>query len=153
MLPGENIRFMSTGDLGAVAGADLYVLGRTKEIIRVHGVTYHPSDIEAAARHADPSLLVGRIAAFPAGVMKGEGIGLALESREESRAGRDDDALIRAVVREVARRCGTRPILVAVVPRHAIPVTTSGKMQRAKIRQLLATGGIHALTTWSYGDG
>src|SRR6185436_17633269 len=41
--------WLRTGDLGYVADGDLFVTGRTKEIIVHFGRNYHPEDIEWAA--------------------------------------------------------------------------------------------------------
>ncbi len=50
-----------TGDLGYLAGGELYVCGRKKDLIILAGHNIHPEDVEAAAQ---PSIPDGGVAAF-----------------------------------------------------------------------------------------
>lgn len=52
-----------TGDLGYLAGGELYVTGRQKDLIIVGGKNVHPQDIEALASEV-PGVHPGRVAAF-----------------------------------------------------------------------------------------
>ena len=52
-----------TGDLAYVAGDDVYITARTKDLIIRGGRNIHPADIEAAVGGL-PGLLPGRVAAF-----------------------------------------------------------------------------------------
>ncbi|TLM80401.1 MAG: fatty acyl-AMP ligase, partial [Actinobacteria bacterium] len=59
-LPGGWYR---TGDLGYLAGGELYVSGRMKDLIIVGGKNIYPQDIEAAASQV-PGVHPGRVVAF-----------------------------------------------------------------------------------------
>eukprot|EP00808_Paulinella_micropora_P017892 g65563.t1 len=61
----KSLSWLRTGDLGAIYEGQLYVTGRRKEIIILHGASYYPQDIEAAIRSsAHPLVRPGYIAAF-----------------------------------------------------------------------------------------
>ena len=66
MLDGEDAHYLRTGDLGAIVGGDLYVVGRLKDVIIQHGSNIHPADLEAAAVRADDRVQAAAAAAAPA---------------------------------------------------------------------------------------
>src|SRR5690606_32279486 len=46
-LPGDDRRYLRTGDLGFVSGGQLFVTGRSKDLLIVDGRNHYPQDIEA----------------------------------------------------------------------------------------------------------
>src|SRR5581483_9214706 len=54
---------LRTGDLGYIVGGELFVCGRAKDIIVVHGRKYHPQDLEWAVDDL-AGVRRGRVAAF-----------------------------------------------------------------------------------------
>src|SRR6202034_3016821 len=61
--------WVDTGDLGVMLEGELYITGRTKEIIFVNGQNYYPYDLENIAQRA-PGLDLNKVVA--AGVAKGD---------------------------------------------------------------------------------
>ncbi len=59
--------WVDTGDLGVMLEGELYITGRTKEIIFVNGQNYYPYDLENIAQRA-PGLELNKVVA--AGVAK-----------------------------------------------------------------------------------
>jgi fatty-acyl-CoA synthase len=134
--------YRETGDLGAVLGGELFIVGRTKEIIKHGGSSYAPTDIERRLETA-LSLPPNGVVAFgvrdyAAGT---EGIALAVEVRHGASA--DEVAAIQeqvhlAVLRDF--RLIAREVLVAVP--GAIPRTSSGKLRRAHLSEVYTTGDV-----------
>jgi acyl-CoA synthetase (AMP-forming)/AMP-acid ligase II len=56
--------FLCTGDLGFLHSEELFVCGRSKDLIIVRGSNHYPQDIERTAERTEPSLRAGCSAAF-----------------------------------------------------------------------------------------
>ena len=56
--------YLSTGDLGFLHKEELFICGRSKDLIIVRGSNHYPQDIERTAERAEPSLRAGCSAAF-----------------------------------------------------------------------------------------
>ena len=130
--------WLRTGDLGALHEGQLYVTGRQKEVLIVHGRNVWPQDLEAEAREAHDALagLVG--AAFSV---------LAPDERpvlvHEVRPGLDEAGLtdvVRRVQRHISRAMGVSLGNILLVRRGQIRRTTSGKIQRGVMRQRFLNG-------------
>ena len=131
--------WLRTGDLGYLADGELYVTGRVKELIIKGGRNYLPADIEAVC-HDEPRLRAGRAVAFglPNRGTGTEDLVLVAEVREPSTAG--DLALGQRLAAAVLERAGVRPDRVELLAPGALPKTTSGKLQRARVREAYSAG-------------
>lgn len=130
--------WLPTGDLGYLADGELYVAGRTKDIVIVMGRNYAAQDIEWAAERA-PGVRIGRCVAFGRAGVEGEVV-IAAEAN-----GGEPDLLPRAIWTSVSDALGVVPREIFVLPRGTIPVTTSGKVRRSWVRETYAIGELHAL--------
>jgi acyl-CoA synthetase (AMP-forming)/AMP-acid ligase II len=117
--------WLRTGDLGLIQAGELYITGRHKEILFVHGQNYYPHDLERIAE-AIPGLELGKVVV--AGVRPDSGTELLVVFILH----RGDMAEFLPLARDVVRRIGTQTGLEvdAIVPVQRIPKTTSGKVQR-----------------------
>jgi acyl-CoA synthetase (AMP-forming)/AMP-acid ligase II/acyl carrier protein len=128
--------WVDTGDLGVIHEGDLYITGRTKEIIFVNGQNYYPYDLENIAQHA-PGLELGKVAA--AGIALPGAQGEALVVFVLHRGGMQQflpTAL--AVARLINEHTGLE--VAEVVPIKRMPKTTSGKVQRHVLEAALLAG-------------
>ncbi len=128
--------WLRTGDLGFLSGGELFVTGRRKDIVIVAGRNIAPADVEYAAAHAariDPT----RIGAFGhPGPLGTEDLHIVVETRPSA-----DQAALRALVSDACyATCGVFPASVILVRSGGVPRTTSGKVQRARLRQMMAAG-------------
>ncbi len=117
--------WLRTGDLGIRTEAGLFISGRIKEVIKVHGRSVQPSEIEWAADEVE-GVRRGCSAAFNA--TASEQVVLLIESRlrkAEARA-----ALAAAVRARVQQALGIDLAEIVVLPPHTVPKTSSGKTQR-----------------------
>jgi acyl-CoA synthetase (AMP-forming)/AMP-acid ligase II len=57
-------RYLRTGDLGFFADGELYITGRRKDMIILHGRNHYAEDLEESVRRCHPSIRPGGVAAF-----------------------------------------------------------------------------------------
>jgi acyl-CoA synthetase (AMP-forming)/AMP-acid ligase II len=124
--------FFSTGDVGYLAGGDLYISGRSKDIIIVHGRNFASASIEAEVEAALGSTPPAGVAAvgLPDPRSQTEAVHIVVES---SVLPRPDQAAEEIAVRtRLDAVLGLTGVLIHWVPRRWIPRTTSGKIQRQR---------------------
>ncbi|WP_374022977.1 thioester reductase domain-containing protein [Mycobacterium sp. HNNTM2301] len=137
--------FLRTGDLGFLYEGELFVCGRSKDLIIVRGVNCYPSDIEGIVERSAPQVRGGCVAAFAVERDDQEVLTVVAEVRDAN-ALPDGKALARAI-----RRHGhIDPHTIAFVPPHSIPKTTSGKIRRSSTRQLWLDGELPVLSSYTH---
>jgi acyl-CoA synthetase (AMP-forming)/AMP-acid ligase II len=133
--------WLLTGDLGYLADGELFVTGRRKDLIIRLGRNYYPQDLEEAAYHV-PGVRTGRAAAFSVPGTDREQVVLAVECRPEGDA---DAVRLRTAIRQaVFSTLRFVPDEIVLLPPHAIPLTTSGKIMRPEARRLYLTQWVRA---------
>ena len=134
--------FLRTGDLGALRSGQLYVTGRLKEMIIVHGRNLYPHDIERELRDLDAAFaeLPAAVFASRPGAGAAEQIVAVQEVRGRGREAGELAALARAARAGLARRLGVRVGGVVLVRPGRISRTTSGKIRRTRMRTLFESG-------------
>ncbi|PSM43264.1 AMP-binding protein [Streptomyces dioscori] len=124
LLPGG---WLATGDLGLQHDGELYIVGRTKEVIIVFGANHWASDIEAVVRDT-PDLPVHGILAEQIWNDEGGRLGLVVETTQH------DEAFRRATTERIRARVvaelGITPDTIEFVRRGGIARTSSGKALR-----------------------
>ncbi len=132
--------FLRTGDLGYISGQNLYFTGRLKNVIKRRGRSFHAEDIEGEALTLLQACGVARSAVFDLDTEDGAVLVLLLELD-----GTCDKASVEARLPELQARLWESPgILVSrikLVRPRALPVTTSGKLQRGECRERFLSGG------------
>jgi fatty-acyl-CoA synthase len=127
-LTAQTIRdgWLHTGDLGYLAGGELFVCGRVKDIIIVNGRKYHPQDLEWAVGGM-AGVRRGRVVAFGVSEAgRGDRVVIVLEPNGTMPA----DVLAESIRRRIGDRFGLGIDAVAFVPAGTVGRTTSGKVQR-----------------------
>jgi fatty-acyl-CoA synthase len=132
--------WLRTGDLGYLADGELYICGRSKELIIIRGANYYPQDIELAARDL-PGIKRGNLVAF--GVNDGREERLVILAEAEAREEREP--LRQAIASRIRESIGLEVYRVALVPVGALLRTTSGKLQRRKMKRLYEQGELPEL--------
>ncbi|MFO0554465.1 MAG: fatty acyl-AMP ligase [Polyangiaceae bacterium] len=138
--------WLKTGDIGYLVGGDVHICGRAKEVIIVNGRNYYPQDLEWEASRVE-GVRKGNVIAF--GTMKPthdrERVVLALEVSVPQGEAREK---LRAEVRRVVQQAiGLTVDDVVPVDAGVLPKTSSGKLQRAKTRELYENGELLARTS------
>ncbi len=145
-LPDETAAFLRTGDLGFVAEGELYVTGRSKDLIIIRGRNIYPQDVEWGAELAHPALRRGCSAAFVQEAESDQGgerlvVVQEIDRRRESAAA-EAAAAIRVTV---AAEHDIQPESVVIVRAGEVPKTSSGKVQRDLCRRLLLAEDLKVL--------
>lgn len=120
--------YMRTGDLGFFRDGQLFVCGRSKELIIIRGRNYYPQDIERAVDGSHPALRTGCLAAF--GLSEGNEEKVALIAEIRRPRGTDFDDVVRAIRRAVSDKVQLKVHTIGLVPKDGVPKTSSGKIQR-----------------------
>lgn len=137
--------WLNTGDLGFMHDGQLYITGRSKDIIFVSGQNVYPHDLEEIILQAD---LVerGKLAVSSQRIVEtGEEKLLVFVLHRSDAADLADKA--RAMTRLLSETVGVAVHAVVPVPR--IPKTTSGKVQRFLLVDALEQGEYEALVQQS----
>lgn len=128
-IQGEEGRWLCTGDLGFLRDGQLYVAGRVKDLVVLHGRNHYPQDLEASVERAHPAVRPGGQAAFSVDDGRAERLVLVCEADPSG-----DLAAVRDAIRGVlSREHGVDAEIVLVSPR-AVPRTSSGKVQRQRCK-------------------
>ncbi|MFA5989538.1 MAG: fatty acyl-AMP ligase [Sphingomonas sp.] len=131
--------WLDTGDMGYLSDGYIYIVGRAKDMIIVNGRNHWPQDIEWAVEQL-PGFKAGDIAAFAITTPGGEETPAVLVQCRTS-----DDAersRLRDEIRERVRSVTGMNCVIELVPPRTLPRTSSGKLSRAKARNLYLAGEI-----------
>ncbi len=145
-LAGSSRTYLRTGDLGFVQGGELFVTGRSKDLLIVRGRNLYPQDLELSAEMSHPELRPGGGAAFA--VETGAGAAeerLVLVQEVERRHGAELGALAAAIRQAVAEDHEVQPHEVILVRAGTVPKTSSGKVQRFACRESYLAGELAVL--------
>ncbi len=145
-LPDSPHRYLRTGDLGTLAAGELFVTGRLKETIIVRGVNYYPCDVEQVVDDACAGLPHGGCAAFAMSTERGEELGIAVETQRHQSL--TANVVADLACRQLAESHGIAPAAVFIVRPHALPRTSSGKLQRLACLAGLRQGEIPLVDAW-----
>jgi acyl-CoA synthetase (AMP-forming)/AMP-acid ligase II/acyl carrier protein len=130
--------FLRTGDLGFLADGELFVTGRSKDLIILRGRNHYPQDIELTVEQADPALRSGCGAAFAVEVAGEERLVVVQEVERRLRDGLAEVA--ERVRRAVAEEHEAQVHEVVLIRAGSLPKTSSGKVQRHACRAAYAAG-------------
>ena len=132
--------WLRTGDLGLVdAEGYLFITGRLKDVIILGGANVVPADIEEVVDGV-PDVRYSAAVGLDNERSGTQRLHVVAEVRGESiddAAGRN---LVREIVTSVHRAIGHRPARVLLVKSGTIPKTSSGKIQRSRLGQMIEAG-------------
>ncbi|MBX3561649.1 MAG: fatty acyl-AMP ligase [Sphingomonas sp.] len=131
--------WLDTGDMGYLSNAYLYIVGRAKDMIIINGKNHWPQDIEWAVEQL-PGFKAGDIAAFSITTPGGEETPAVLVQCRTSDLG--ERGRLREAIRERVRAITGINCVIELVPPRSLPRTSSGKLSRAKARNLYLSGEI-----------
>jgi acyl-CoA synthetase (AMP-forming)/AMP-acid ligase II len=104
--------FLRTGDLGFWHDHELFITGRLKDLIIIHGRNYYPQDIELTAELSHAALRPGCGAAFSVDIDGEERLVVVYEVDRGHDRSKDDDiagAITEAVAHDHGLRARKRP--------------------------------------------
>jgi acyl-CoA synthetase (AMP-forming)/AMP-acid ligase II len=134
--------WLRTGDLGFLdASGNLFVSGRLKDVIILRGANYYPQDIERTVEECHPALRRHGAAAFSVDGERGEERLVVVQEIARTHRHAENHAEIEDCIREAVAEAHDLSVhqIVLIAP-GALPVTTSGKVQRGLARKMFYDG-------------
>jgi fatty-acyl-CoA synthase len=119
----------SSGDYGFMAGGELYVVGRLKDIVIVGGQNVFPEDVENVVNTVS-GVYAGRVVAFGiVNTYETEGLVVIAEMKDPYDSNRAL-SMEKEIARMVLTAIGVAPRRVCVVRQRSIVKSTAGKISR-----------------------
>ena len=133
--------WLDSGDRAYMAGGDVYITGRIKDIIIRAGRHLYPQEIEEAVSGI-PGIRKGGVAVFGVADQAAgtERVVVIAETRETDPARR---AALQSRAHEVVTdMAGTPPDEIVLAPPGSVPKTSSGKIRRSAAKELYENGHV-----------
>jgi acyl-CoA synthetase (AMP-forming)/AMP-acid ligase II len=129
--------WLRTGDLGFVdAEGYLFVTGRLKDVMIISGENVIPGDIEEIVDHV-AGVRYSAAVGIDSERTASQRLYVVAEVRDENAAEDAYRALSRSIVAAVYKARGHRPARVLLARAGTIPKTSSGKIQRSRLGQMI----------------
>ncbi len=138
--------FLRTGDLGFMQDGELFVTGRLKDLIIIHGVNFYPQDIELTVHQSHPRLRPDAGAAFTVDAKGGEQLIIVQEVERHKQS--DFSGVFEAIRRAVASEHELAPDAILLIRAGSVPKTSSGKIQRHACRAGYLAGTLDVVGQW-----
>lgn len=139
--------WLHTGDVGYLDGDGyLFVLGRSKSLIKRGGVTISPREVECAADRVAGVRFSVAVGVPRRTALHSEDLVVLAEARPESAATPElQRALSDAIASAVYAHTGQTPSDVVLLRPRAVPRTANGKIQHLVLRDWYAEGKLAAM--------
>jgi len=139
----RNEPYLRTGDLGFLRNGELFITGRSKDLIIVRGRNHYPQDIEHTVARVSRVVRPGSCAAFSVDSGGEEKLVLIVEiprPRPENM-----DVFTGDIRQAVAAAHEVQPWAIVLVRPGVIPTTSSGKVRRFECREQYLSGAFRGL--------
>lgn len=131
--------FLRTGDLGFIHNGELFITGRLKDLIIIHGRNHYPQDIEMTVANSHEALIPGAGAAFSVDIKGEEKLAIVQEVDRHYR-NLDHDAVTEIIKTAIAQQHEVQLHAIALIKMGSICKTSSGKIQRHACRNAFIDG-------------
>ncbi|MHC5762542.1 amino acid adenylation domain-containing protein [Nostoc sp.] len=135
--------FLRTGDLGFLDNGELFITGRAKDLIIIHGRNLYPQDIELTAERSHSSLRSSANAAFTVEINNEERLVVVQEL--EFRAKPNLAEVVNAIRQAITEEHEVQVYGVVLIKPGSIPKTSSGKIQRRATRTQFENGELNVV--------
>jgi thioester reductase-like protein len=133
--------YLRTGDIGFVDAGELFICGRIKDMLIIHGRNIYPQDIESEVQNATPKIRRNSAVAFAA-----DGSTAITVVAELVRVSDVPDSL--DIVAAVRDRMQIPIANLVFLPPRSIARTSSGKIRRSKTQQDFEQGLLNVVSQY-----
>jgi acetylornithine/succinyldiaminopimelate/putrescine aminotransferase/acyl-CoA synthetase (AMP-forming)/AMP-acid ligase II/predicted amino acid dehydrogenase/acyl carrier protein len=145
--------YFRTGDLGFFHDGELFVTGRIKDLVIIHGRNLIPADLEQTVEKCDPAIRPAFVAAVSVEAGNAERLIVIAEVRREARHDLNTAALIERIRGAVSTEFAVQVSAVTLLKPGSLPKTSSGKTQRALAKQGFTSGTLSGIVAeWRDAD-
>lgn len=145
---GDPAPYLRTGDLGFLQDGQLFLTGRLKDVIIIAGQNHYPQDLEFSVQNCHEALSDHRGAAFSVDHEDGESVVVVQEVRRSHLAALPEDEIFSRIREVIASEHGLALEAIVLLRPASIPITSSGKIQRRRCRDLYLQQSLLAVAEW-----
>jgi 1-acyl-sn-glycerol-3-phosphate acyltransferase len=131
--------WLDSGDVGYIADGELYVTGRTKDLIIRAGRNIHPQELEEAVGRI-PGIRSGFVAAFGTHDVSAGTERLVVAAETRAVKSEERERILTSVSDLATELIDSPPDDVVLLPPGSVPKTPSGKVRRSACRELYEKG-------------
>ncbi|WP_413173264.1 condensation domain-containing protein [Anabaena azotica] len=140
---GSEGTFLRTGDLGFFHHGQLFITGRSKDLIIIRGRNLYPQDIELTTENSHSALRRNGGAAFAIEIENEEKLVIVQEL--EFRAKPNFAEVVAAIRQAVSQQFEIQVHAVILIKSGTIPKTSSGKIQRRATKAEFLAGNLQII--------
>ena len=152
-LDGHKDPFLRTGDLGFMKEGELFVTGRSKDVIIVRGRNYYPQDIEQASEDSHNDVRRSGVVAFSYDDAGQEKVIICQELEKRAYRNPDVDTISASIRKAVWDTAELDVDEIILLKPAAIPKTSSGKVQRQRVKASYLANELTRVATWTKTEG
>jgi thioester reductase-like protein len=144
---GENVHtnsYLRTGDMGFMHEGELYICGRSKDMIIIRGINYYPQDIEKIVEESSPLIRKGCTAAFEIEEDGEEKLIVVAEVKNIKDVPNPTDVAIA-----VRKYMNIQTHAIIFIAPRSIPKTSSGKIARHKCKMNWLDGSLKVVKNFA----
>lgn len=146
---GNEAGYLRTGDLGFLRNRELFVTGRMKDLIIIHGRNHYPQDIENTVDSSHAALSQNACAAVAIESGGEESLAIVVELQRSMLRSFDADEVFGQIRRAVFEQHELPVHAIVLIRPATLPRTSSGKVQRSECRRRFLAGSLEAAAAWS----
>ena len=138
--------FLRTGDLGFKINEDIFVVGRLKEIVIIHGQNYYPQDIESVVEFAHPALRQSCGAVFSINTEDEESLIIIYELERKFLKKSNFEEVFRDIRNSVWESFNLKVKAIVLIKTGSVLKTSSGKIQRVLIKEMYLKNRLNVIS-------
>ncbi len=134
--PDGKVPYFKTGDFGFFKNAELFITGRLKELIIIHGKNYYPQDIENTVSLTSKNFNIQACAAFSYYSQSNEVLGIAIEAPNIG----DQSAELENKINIAMSKTHGISASIVILKDQLLPRTSNGKIKRSECSKIFTSG-------------
>lgn len=143
----SNKEYLRTGDLGFIDKDEVYITGRIKDIIKLHGKNYYPQDFEDSILNCHPKIRSGGCAAISVEIENEERLAIVCEIENDTQK-TDYRNIVDNICNVIANEYELPAHAVELIAAKTLFKTTSGKISHSACKYSYLNGKLISKFSW-----